>query len=150
MSDAFGEQDRGTPVELSQEIAAAISGSRLVIVPACGPSGWLRIERLTPGEHANRLIVTPRIGGDDIDRFPPTLTDRKIGCEGWTPSEYRRRKLARRLGKDRPRQTSAVIMTIARRIWAPARECARWRKLSLLRFTVSAFDRLAEVAPCLS
>jgi hypothetical protein len=71
MSDAFGEQDRGTPVELSQEIAAAISGSRLVIVPACGPSGWLRIERLTPGEHANRLIVTPRIGGDGIDRFPP-------------------------------------------------------------------------------
>jgi pimeloyl-ACP methyl ester carboxylesterase len=31
-----GEQDRGTPVELSQEIAAAIKGSRLVIVPACG------------------------------------------------------------------------------------------------------------------
>jgi pimeloyl-ACP methyl ester carboxylesterase len=31
-----GEQDRGTPVELSQEIAAAIAGSRLVIIPACG------------------------------------------------------------------------------------------------------------------
>jgi pimeloyl-ACP methyl ester carboxylesterase len=31
-----GEQDRGTPVELSQEIAAAIPGSRLVIIPACG------------------------------------------------------------------------------------------------------------------
>jgi pimeloyl-ACP methyl ester carboxylesterase len=31
-----GEQDRGTPVELSREIAAAIRSSRLVIVPACG------------------------------------------------------------------------------------------------------------------
>lgn len=31
-----GEQDQGTPVELSQEIAAAIPGSRLVVVPACG------------------------------------------------------------------------------------------------------------------
>ena len=31
-----GEQDKGTPVELSREIAAAIPGSRLVIIPACG------------------------------------------------------------------------------------------------------------------
>ena len=31
-----GEQDKGTPVELSQEIAAAIGGSRLVVIPACG------------------------------------------------------------------------------------------------------------------
>jgi pimeloyl-ACP methyl ester carboxylesterase len=31
-----GEQDKGTPVELSREIAAAIPASRLVIIPACG------------------------------------------------------------------------------------------------------------------
>jgi pimeloyl-ACP methyl ester carboxylesterase len=31
-----GEQDKGTPAELSKEIAAAITGSRLVVVPACG------------------------------------------------------------------------------------------------------------------
>jgi pimeloyl-ACP methyl ester carboxylesterase len=31
-----GEQDRGTPVELSREIAAAVRGARLVIIPACG------------------------------------------------------------------------------------------------------------------
>jgi hypothetical protein len=48
--------------------------------------GWLRIERLAPSEHANRLIVTPRISGEDIDRFSPTLTDRTIGREGWTSS----------------------------------------------------------------
>jgi hypothetical protein len=82
----------------------------------CRKFGWLRIERLAPGEHANCLIVTPRISGEDIDRFPPTLTNRAIGREGWTSSEYRRRKLPRRLGKNRPRPTSAVIMTIARGI----------------------------------
>jgi pimeloyl-ACP methyl ester carboxylesterase len=31
-----GEQDRGTPPELAQEIAGGISGARLVVVPACG------------------------------------------------------------------------------------------------------------------
>jgi hypothetical protein len=31
-----GEQDQGTPLALSQEMAAAISGSRLVVVPECG------------------------------------------------------------------------------------------------------------------
>jgi len=31
-----GEQDRGTPPELAQEIAAAIAGARLVTVPDCG------------------------------------------------------------------------------------------------------------------
>lgn len=31
-----GEQDRGTPPELAREIAAGISGSRLVVVPDCG------------------------------------------------------------------------------------------------------------------
>ena len=31
-----GEQDRGTPPELAREMAAAIAGSRLVIVPDCG------------------------------------------------------------------------------------------------------------------
>jgi pimeloyl-ACP methyl ester carboxylesterase len=31
-----GEQDRGTPPELAREIAAGISGSRLVVVPECG------------------------------------------------------------------------------------------------------------------
>ena len=31
-----GEQDRGTPPELAQEITAAIAGARLVIVPDCG------------------------------------------------------------------------------------------------------------------
>jgi pimeloyl-ACP methyl ester carboxylesterase len=31
-----GEQDKGTPVELSREIAAAIPASRLVTIPACG------------------------------------------------------------------------------------------------------------------
>jgi pimeloyl-ACP methyl ester carboxylesterase len=31
-----GEQDKGTPVELSKEIAAAIRDSRLVVVPKCG------------------------------------------------------------------------------------------------------------------
>lgn len=31
-----GEQDRGTPPELAREIAGAIAGARLVIVPHCG------------------------------------------------------------------------------------------------------------------
>ena len=31
-----GEQDRGTPPELAQEIAGAIASARLVVVPACG------------------------------------------------------------------------------------------------------------------
>jgi pimeloyl-ACP methyl ester carboxylesterase len=31
-----GEQDQGTPLALSQEIAAAISGSRLVVIAECG------------------------------------------------------------------------------------------------------------------
>jgi pimeloyl-ACP methyl ester carboxylesterase len=31
-----GEQDQATPPELSQEIAAAIPGARLVVIPACG------------------------------------------------------------------------------------------------------------------
>ena len=31
-----GEQDRGTPPELAREIAGAIAGARLVIVPDCG------------------------------------------------------------------------------------------------------------------
>jgi pimeloyl-ACP methyl ester carboxylesterase len=31
-----GEQDKATPPELSQEMAAAIPGSRLVVIPACG------------------------------------------------------------------------------------------------------------------
>jgi pimeloyl-ACP methyl ester carboxylesterase len=31
-----GEQDRGTPPELAREIAAAISGSHLVVIPECG------------------------------------------------------------------------------------------------------------------
>ena len=31
-----GEQDRGTPPELAREMAAAIAGSRLVVVPDCG------------------------------------------------------------------------------------------------------------------
>jgi pimeloyl-ACP methyl ester carboxylesterase len=31
-----GEQDQGTPVELSKEIAAGIGGARLVIIPSCG------------------------------------------------------------------------------------------------------------------
>jgi pimeloyl-ACP methyl ester carboxylesterase len=31
-----GEQDKGTPPELSQEMVAAIPGSRLVVIPACG------------------------------------------------------------------------------------------------------------------
>ena len=31
-----GEQDKGTPPEFAREIAAAIRGSRLVVVPACG------------------------------------------------------------------------------------------------------------------
>ena len=76
----------------------------------------LPMERLAPGEHANCLIVAPRISGEDIDRFPPTLTDGAIGREGWSSFEYRHRKLARRLGKNRPRPISAVIMAIAHRI----------------------------------
>ncbi len=31
-----GEQDKGTPPDLAREIAAAIAGSRLVIIPNCG------------------------------------------------------------------------------------------------------------------
>ena len=31
-----GEQDKGTPPELAREMAAAIAGSRLVVIPACG------------------------------------------------------------------------------------------------------------------
>jgi pimeloyl-ACP methyl ester carboxylesterase len=31
-----GEQDGGTPPELAREIASAIAGTRLVIVPDCG------------------------------------------------------------------------------------------------------------------
>ena len=31
-----GEQDKGTPPDLAREIAAAIAGSRLVVIPNCG------------------------------------------------------------------------------------------------------------------
>jgi pimeloyl-ACP methyl ester carboxylesterase len=31
-----GEQDNGTPPDLAREIADAISGSRLVVMPDCG------------------------------------------------------------------------------------------------------------------
>jgi pimeloyl-ACP methyl ester carboxylesterase len=31
-----GEQDKGTPPELAREIAGAIAGSRLAVIPDCG------------------------------------------------------------------------------------------------------------------
>ena len=47
-----GEQDKGTPPELSREIAAGIPGSRLVIIPGSG-----HLSTLEQPQAVNRALV---------------------------------------------------------------------------------------------